>query len=751
MHSTDPLDTDSDNDGLSDGVEVLAHGTDPLDQDSDGDFISDQVECGSGTVALDSDSDGVIDALDDDSDADFIRDLDEAGDLDLLSSPVDTDLDGIPDYRDDDSDADGVLDSVEAGDTVLATPPVDTDNDGARDFRDTDSDNDLVLDGTDSCRLVVGQVGGTCDDGNAATSNDVLSASCVCQGSTVVTCTQNPVVLTMTTDAFGTQTSYDIVAQGSTAAMCSGSGMASGSVITADCCLPNGCYDLHVYDSAGDGISAPGGFVLQTATGKRIIDNTGNGAYFVSTSSSPLGFCMPLGTDALKPSSCDVMSATTNTVLQAELNPTVTSLYTVGHPNNAITGYQFWVTNPHGGFSRRIVLTHAAPGTGAPAGTPVAQRASYFKLSSMSSTPPAIPQEILLNVRVRAYIAGAYNEFGPACRLLLPPTPCQTTQLTNTADPVVSCGATGLFFSSVIHATALSGATAYQFEFSKPGYTRRITSPTRSQALSFVTVPLLYNNCYQVRVRVTFDGGNTFCPFGPYCNITLGTANCGTSGMALEDGSDETIMAEDAHLFVWPNPNDGSTMHVSLTDFDATMNVVTMDVTDVFGKPVSSRTLPVQDGRLNTVVNFEQELAAGLYLVHLQAGNIAIPSDWSSSRRILFSTKPHHDRGGASCVHHRMLAEHPIPWGENRGRMLRSCTSLRRCSSGTSVPTAAPNTDPVITSLGKCLPARMRYRPASAGGTAAPAWSNHRLPPSSGWRSPMTRAMKNVAVAVLVV
>ena len=80
-------------------------------------------------------------------------------------------------------------------------------------------------------------------------------------------------------------------------------------------------------------------------------------------------------------------------------------------------------------------------------------------------------------------------------------------------------------------------------------------------------------------------------------------------------------MAEDAHLTLWPNPNDGSIMNVSLTEFDATVNTVTMDVTDVFGKLVSTRNLQVQDGRLNTVVNFEQELAPGLYLVNLQAGD----------------------------------------------------------------------------------------------------------------------------------
>jgi subtilisin family serine protease len=46
---TDPLDPDSDDDGLSDGAEVNTHGTDPLAADSDGDGWSDGAEVTSGS------------------------------------------------------------------------------------------------------------------------------------------------------------------------------------------------------------------------------------------------------------------------------------------------------------------------------------------------------------------------------------------------------------------------------------------------------------------------------------------------------------------------------------------------------------------------------------------------------------------------------------------------------------------------------------------------------------------------------
>ena len=162
---------------------------------------------------------------------------------------------------------------------------------------------------------------------------------------------------------------------------------------------------------------------------------------------------------------------------------------------------------------------------------------------------------------------------------------------------MVSCGATGLTLSSTIYATAVAGATTYQFEFSKPGYLRRIAVASRQVALSFTTNPLMNNNCYSVRLRISFDGAVTYCPFGPSCNITIGTALCG-SAMALDASDAGLTEAAGGQLTVWPNPNDGSLVNVSLTEFDATVSTVGVDVTDVYGKLVSTRTIPVQDGYL---------------------------------------------------------------------------------------------------------------------------------------------------------
>jgi len=121
---TDP-DLDSDRDGLSDADEALL-GTDPLDPDSDGDGVPDGVEGG-----VDSDGDGVVDALDDDDDGDGLPTLEEGdGDPDGDDVPAylddDSDGDGLSDAEEGlgDADGDGLPDALDASDGGLVEPPV---------------------------------------------------------------------------------------------------------------------------------------------------------------------------------------------------------------------------------------------------------------------------------------------------------------------------------------------------------------------------------------------------------------------------------------------------------------------------------------------------------------------------------------------------------------------------------------------------------------------------------------------------
>jgi len=80
---TDPLDPDSDDDGLSDGDEV-GLGTDPLDTDTDDDGLDDGEEVDLGTDPTNPDTDG--DGLLDGQDVEFIQDRIAAQDPSVFAS-----------------------------------------------------------------------------------------------------------------------------------------------------------------------------------------------------------------------------------------------------------------------------------------------------------------------------------------------------------------------------------------------------------------------------------------------------------------------------------------------------------------------------------------------------------------------------------------------------------------------------------------------------------------------------------------
>lgn len=133
LFETNPANQDTDGDGLDDGIEVDA-GSDPLDADSDEDGLLDSREP---DWDLDSDGDGLINALDPDSDNDGLLDAVELGltepdepeatELSVGHFAPDADPSSTTDPLNADSDRGGALDGDE-----------DENQDGARDFGERD-------------------------------------------------------------------------------------------------------------------------------------------------------------------------------------------------------------------------------------------------------------------------------------------------------------------------------------------------------------------------------------------------------------------------------------------------------------------------------------------------------------------------------------------------------------------------------------------------------------------------------------
>ena len=204
QHKTDPNKSDSDADGLTDGVEVNTHNTDPNNSDSDNDGLTDEAEVNTHNTDPknpDSDADGLTDGAEvnthstdpknADSDADGLTDGAEVNTYNTDPKDSDSDNDGLSDGaevnthntdpKDSDSDNDGLTDGAEVNTHNTDPNNSDSDNDGLTDGNevtvyetnpiDADTDNDGMPDGWE----ITFALNPKFDDASIDVENDGLS------------------------------------------------------------------------------------------------------------------------------------------------------------------------------------------------------------------------------------------------------------------------------------------------------------------------------------------------------------------------------------------------------------------------------------------------------------------------------------------------------------------------------------------------------------------------------------------------
>jgi hypothetical protein len=500
------------------------------------------------------------------------------------------------------------------------------------DVNSDDTDNDNIPDCVDECPLLFGEIGDACDAGPGFILGQI-DGDCNCIG---VACTED-VRLQVRTDANGFETSFQIREFLTNLVVCSGNftGLDNAD-ITQDCCLPEGCYNLEVTDGGGDGIVG-GGYVLREANGsqRRVIDNTGN---FSSGGSSQIsdspGFCVPIGDDRLIYTSCDKLdwkvSPCGGEFVVATANADVSAEYGV---NNANSGYQMWWYAPNGGYSFKRFQSHNTA-NGLPNN---AVRAAHFQINAWLGNQ--LQQNVLYNVKVRGRVNGDYETWGQACRFMVNDVlaQCPRTKLMDLpGNEFLSCGQSRAIGTNIrVHARPVRrmnancnwvNANRYQFRFRLPTENVVILKTSATGQYFVNTNGLACGKTYEVDVRVSFNNGSTWCVVTPNPNgvtdplwgdMCLLTTTC-SFGMAQEGSG---TSADESRVAMYPNPNRGDQLMLNVSSVEEGVETVTVDIFDAYGKRAIARTIAVQDGFVNTVLDLNGSLANGLYMVSITAGS----------------------------------------------------------------------------------------------------------------------------------
>ena len=508
----------------------------------------------------------------------------------------------------------------------------------------------------DSCPTVPGQIGDVCDanPGPGFTLGE-LNGSCTCAA---VPCTQS-LTIEFQLDAFPGEVGWELRDQGSNVLIQSGAPgelVAANGIQTVNTCVPNGCYYLKVTDT-GVNSAGMGGYILRTAgsPGIRIIDdryNFSSGTLSrVSASTQQVAtdgsFCIPMGASKTTFTSGDRLDWTPCEYVVCTPIAAVTAAFST-NPTNS--GYDFWFYNPNGGYSFVRRRLHSVSDGYAPND---ASRACHARINSVASPgwAPAnyLQPGVLYNLRVRSLINGVTGPWGAATRFKMDPAvaACKLTKLQDDPSDLthLSCnqfraiGPSNYVWARTVTrinpvTCAETPANKYQFRFRIDAENVSIIKTgTGTNAFVSVTAPLVPCKTYTVEVRVSFDGGATWCidtptptpgpnfvQWGELCNITT-TSNACPPPVA---GGNENLLMEDAStgsaLHMYPNPNRGDQLYLSLEAVEEGVLTVSVDIYDLYGKRVSARTIPVQDGFINTVLDLDGDMASGMYMVNITAG-----------------------------------------------------------------------------------------------------------------------------------
>ncbi|HQX31690.1 MAG TPA: hypothetical protein PLE71_16900, partial [Flavobacteriales bacterium] len=416
-----------------------------------------------------------------------------------------------------------------------------------------------VANNADDCPTVFGAVGGACDAGPAFVLGE-LNASCACVG---VACTTN-LNLDVTMPAFGTLPTWQLRDAGTNLLVQSGGGgFGFAGINPTTTCLPDGTFKLIV-----NGMPSGGAYVLRTSgnPGTRIIDNqtaTNGSTQVIEFNTTPMilsstgAVHIPVGPAELLFTSCDKPFWKAGEYVVVNEDADVAATWVPNAPNSAqsaTSGYDFWIYNPNGGYSYiRQRRNNVSDNFGAVGSA----RTCHMKVNNWASASH-IPNNVKMNIRVRAVVNNVPKNWGPACRFVRDEALaiCPPTKLFDVPGfpQFYSCGVTRAFTSNAtdrLYSRPVTGANKYKFTITSAELATPIVKivSTYYLNLGWTSGPLMNDGeTYDVTVQASFNNGASYCIVGEICLVTINNnAIAGQQNIALNE--------KGSALNLWPNPN----------------------------------------------------------------------------------------------------------------------------------------------------------------------------------------------------
>ncbi|MBP8822446.1 MAG: T9SS type A sorting domain-containing protein [Flavobacteriales bacterium] len=482
----------------------------------------------------------------------------------------------------------------------------DADGDGLGDPNDSqpgylcDQPVGYVANASDHCPAVEGTVGSACDDGDPNTTGDALDGSCNCVGSPVSCDDGDPCTL----DTWDGMQCIHTFLDADGDLTCDAE---DGCVNDPDKTAPGACgcdvadvATTWYADTDGDGLGDPSdsqpGFTCNPPAGY-VADNSDLCPAASGTVGSACDDGNPNTTGDALDANCNCNGTPTGC-----MEETIVLTFTL----DAFGGQTTWELRTAPGNS--VVATGGPYADGTP-GTVITETicvpAACYRFGVHDANGDGMGQGgYVVSDGQGNRIIDANGEFGAlsymGTRFCLPVGPVQLMP--------ASCDRTDLTLNDQLVTTTVAGATAYQFAFFDPhGSYQEVFTRMENMIGPAPNADFPLGLPVNVRVRANVSG--TWTPYGPACRLTVSTIP------AMQTGVAETAGKVAAELHVWPNPNDGRSVHVAISGLQAQERHITVDVQDMYGQQVFSRAFANPGDRFDATLQLPGGIATGVYFV----------------------------------------------------------------------------------------------------------------------------------------